>query len=66
MDAVVHRLERLIRETTAFHSAVDRPDVDAYRSLMRELDAVRLSIQRQEALRLETLIERLTGYRGQR
>ncbi len=62
-DAVVHRLEREIREECAFHATCDKPDHERYQRLMRRLDDVRVSIQRQDALRLEQLIEKLTGYR---
>lgn len=62
-DAVVHRLEVSIREATCQRHDVDPPDVDAYRSLMAQLAAVRAAIQREDALRLETLIERRTGVR---
>ncbi len=60
-DVVVHRLEVTIREATCQRHDVDAPDVDAYRSLMAQLAAIRASILREDALRLEMLIERRTG-----
>lgn len=61
MDALVHRLETLIRELTAWHHAVDAPDRDVYSVLMRHLNDIRPSIRPDDALRLEGLIERRTG-----
>jgi hypothetical protein len=62
-DSLVHKLERDAREECAFHAACDRPDRETYERLMRRLNDIRLSIPRQDVLRLEQLIERLTGYR---
>lgn len=60
MDFFTHRLERDIRESTAFlaHNPTECAEVRA--QLMAQLERVRLQIPRQEALRLEVLIERLT------
>lgn len=60
MDAITHRLERDIRESCAFltHTAAECAEVRA--QLLASLERVRLQIPRQEALRLEVLIERLT------
>lgn len=62
-DPLAHKLEQEAREECAFHAACDKPDVEAYTRLKKRLDDIRLSIPRQEVLRLEQLIERLTGYR---
>lgn len=62
-DPIAHRLELLVREITAERHDVDPPDVELYRSLMASLDRDRLQLQRQDALRLEELIERRTGVR---
>ena len=60
-DAVVHQLETTIREATATRHDVDKPDREMHAWLMSQLNRVRHSIQRQEVLRLEVLIERRTG-----
>lgn len=57
MDALVHRLESEIRQRAA---DIGR-DEQTRAALIRKLDDIRLSITRQDALRLEVLIERLTG-----
>lgn len=62
-DATVFRLEQQIRETCAFRVATDPPDADAHAHLMARLAAIRERIPRDEALRLEVLIERVTGVR---
>lgn len=63
-DSVVYRIEAEIREATAFRAACDRPDVDMHRHLLAVLDRERPNLQRQDALRLEALIERRTGVRS--
>ena len=60
-DAIAHRLERLIRELTSDRHDIDPPDHELRALLRRELDDVRLSMARADALRLEVLIDRLTG-----
>jgi hypothetical protein len=60
-DAVAHRLERLVRELTADRHDIDPPDHEMRALLRRELDDVRLSMARADSLRLEVLIDRLTG-----
>lgn len=60
-DAIAHRLERLVRELTADRHDIDPPDHELRALLRRELDDVRLSMLRADALRLEVLIDRLTG-----
>ncbi len=60
-DAVAHRLERLIRELTSDRHDIDPPAHDLRALLWRELEDVRLSMARADALRLEVLIDRLTG-----
>lgn len=62
-DATVFRLERQIREACALRAACDPPDADAHAALMAALADVRARIPRDEALRLEVLIERVTGVR---
>jgi hypothetical protein len=62
-DAVAWKLEREILERMSHRSDCDPPAHDEYVSLMRRLEAQRLNLQRQDALRLETLIERRTGVR---
>lgn len=60
-DVTAHRLERRIREMTVGVRA-GSPQMDDLRaSLMADLDAIRGQIQRQEAHRLEVLIDRLAG-----
>lgn len=63
-DPRTFRLERHIREATAFHAKCDPPDPEVYRRLMAELDDARDGLPRADALRLESLIERLTGFNG--
>ena len=53
MDALAHKLETLIFERT-----VDDIHPWTREELLRELDAIRLSITRQDAVRLEQLIDR--------
>lgn len=60
-DAIAHRLERLIRELTADRHSVDAPDAELHAVLARKIDLVRPLLARQDALRLETLAQRLTG-----
>lgn len=60
-DIRVHRLERQIRERAYDLTAGTERARDVRESLSAELDAVRPFIQRQDALRLEVLIDRLTG-----
>jgi len=55
MDALVHRLENEIRELT------QQPDKSVRGYLLSKLDDIRLSIARQDALRLEILIDKLAG-----
>lgn len=64
-DSIVYRIETEIREATAFRAHCDRPDTDMHRHLMAVLDRERPHLQRQDVLRLEALIERRTGVRGQ-
>jgi hypothetical protein len=64
MDAITHRLERDIRESTAFLSGNATECAEVRAQLMAQLERVRLQIPRQEGLRLEVLIERLTRSAG--
>lgn len=60
-DIRVHRLERMVRERAYDLTPGTERARDTRESLMAELDAVRPFIQRQDALRLEVLIDRLCG-----
>ena len=62
-DATYYRVKREIDESTAFRHS-DRPDVDMHRHMLAVLDRERPNLQRQDALRLEALIERRTGVRS--
>lgn len=62
-DSVVHKFERELREDLSFHATCDKPDREQYDRWMRKLADIRMSIQRQDELKLQTLIERLTGCR---
>lgn len=60
-DSQTHRLERLIRETTVDLRPGSPQMRDRRESLMAELTAIAPFVPRADVLRLETLIERLTG-----
>lgn len=60
-DAIPQPVAVGLRVAVVRGEGVDAPDVDAYRSLMAQLAAIRASILREDALRLEMLIERRTG-----
>jgi hypothetical protein len=65
-DVATFRLERDIRESAAFLTDREADNAEVRLRLMRALAEVRDSIGRQDAVRLETLIERLTGGRNGR
>lgn len=65
MTADLYRIECDLRECTAFRAACDPPDREAYRRFMARLDALRDQSTRADVLRIETLIERLTGFAGE-
>jgi len=63
MSSIAHRLEVTIREDTAFLSNVPWENIAARARLMALLESTRLNITRAEALQMEVLIEKRTGYR---
>lgn len=60
-DSRVFSFEQLVRERTYDLDPCTERARDTRESLMAELTALRDFIPRQESLRLEILIERLTG-----
>lgn len=60
-DAQSHHLERLIRERTDDLPAGSARAREVHESLLAELTVIRRYIPRQEAHRLEVLIDRLAG-----
>lgn len=63
-DAVVFWLERLIREACEDRLDSDPPNAGLREELMGKLNGVRSQIRRDDMMRLELLIERLTGAVG--
>ena len=63
MDSQSHRLETRIREMTLGLREGSPQMADLRESLIAELTAIRPFVPRDESLRLEVLIERLTGVR---
>lgn len=61
-DAVTTMLERTIRDATYDHCRTDPPAVELRAWLMCQLDRNRDRIPRVDALRLEALIDALTGH----
>lgn len=61
MTPALHAIEDDLREHTAFRAQCDPPDREAYARYMARLDAVREQSPRVDVLRVEMLIERLTG-----
>lgn len=60
-DATVFRLEREIRERSSLRATCDPPNFELCRALIAAVERERLNIRPDEALRLVTLAERLTG-----
>jgi hypothetical protein len=61
MDALLLKLIEDLRECCAFRAHCDPPDHEAHARYMARLAAVRDTQPREAVLRLETLIEKLTG-----
>lgn len=61
MDAVFHRLERVVLEDTAFLTDVASENAAARARLLAALERERANLRADDALRLQTLIERRTG-----
>lgn len=59
--AIAHRLETLIREGTAFLTDVASENAAARARLLAALERERARLRADDALRLQTLIERRTG-----
>jgi len=59
-DVLVHRLEVDIREDTAMLTDVPHENEQVRDRLMSALERIRLQISRQDAVRLEVLIDRRT------
>jgi hypothetical protein len=60
MDAITHRLERDIRELTYDLRPGSEQALEVRASLLRQLEQIRLSIPRRDAIRLEGLIDSTT------
>lgn len=63
MDSRTHQLETVIRELAYDVDMGTESAADVRASLLAKLNAIRHDIPRQDALRLETLIERLTEWK---
>jgi len=63
-DLLVHRLEIDIREDTAMLTDVPHENAQVRARLMAALERIRLQISRQDAVRLEVLIEKRTRCRN--
>jgi hypothetical protein len=63
-DAVAHRVEREIREEAAFLTDNPRENAEARARMLASLERERINLRRDDAVRLETLIERLTRGRA--
>jgi hypothetical protein len=60
-DSTVYRLERDIRDTLAFRAPCDPPRTEDAEWLLRRIEDAEPLIRADDALRLRTLVKRLSG-----
>jgi hypothetical protein len=60
-DPRTYRIEREIREIGAFLTDNERENAEAHQRMWALIEAERMNLRRDDALRLEILAERLTG-----